>query len=807
MNWFNNLKIRQKLFFAFGVLISMMIILTVYSASHLVAIGNTFSSLTTFTSKRHTDLNNALETLELLRINNISTAYLINDDEISQSLFVLTNSGYVDMCELYLRYLHNYREDTINDTSLTGDVLDARLNLVKEIENLFNEEFETCFYLIQNGVNRKDKSLVGEGLRESYAVSTEMTGMLNNLRELVIAHIEESTEKISSYSTKIIYTQSFVAAGIIIISIITSLFMAQIIEMPIYNLKTAATEITGGNLNYPVRSGNKDELGILANCIGDMIDSLEKANNAKSSFLANMSHEMRTPLNVIVGLTSLQLEDENLPNEVEENLKKINSAGELLLGIVNDVLDISKIEAGKLTLIQVDYNTASLLNDIVTLNMIRIEGKPINFQIEISEDLPSALYGDELRVKQIFNNLLSNAFKYTKEGTVTFSVECERAENKDIWISGTIKDTGIGIRPENIKKLFSEYNQFDTKANRKIEGTGLGLSITKRLLDMMEGEITVESEYGKGSSFQVRFKQMSADDKPLGRDIVENLRSLRYMEYKKHASATLVREDLSGSRVLVVDDYQTNLDVATGMLLKYKMKVDCVTSGVEAIDLIKRGEPVFDAVFMDHMMPEMDGIEATQLIRGLDTEYAKNVPIIALTANAIVGNDKMFLDKGFSAFLPKPINILQLDLIIKKWIRKKIPGERQVHGLKASEPEITDSKIPGVDMDAALDLYGGEMDLYMFALNSFLRNTPGSIEKLRIVSMESLPEYAITVHSLKSTSAAIGAQDVSERAKKLEAAAKGGDLPGVAAENDELLNRTEILMHDIKTWLSENQPG
>ena len=258
--------------------------------------------------------------------------------------------------------------------------------------------------------------------------------------------------------------------------------------------------------------------------IAALKEDAEKNSRYKSTFLANMSHEMRTPLNVVVGLTDLRMEDGNLPGEVQEDIKKINAAGELLLGIVNDVLDISKIEAGKLDLIPINYNTASLFNDIITLNMIRLESKPIEFIVEINENFPEELYGDELRVKQIFNNLLSNAFKYTNEGTVKLEVKSEKAEDKNTFlpshfylITFSVSDTGIGIREEDIKKLFSEYNQVDTKANREIEGTGLGLAITKRLVNMMDGDITVESEYGAGTSFHVSIRQGLVGDKVLGK--------------------------------------------------------------------------------------------------------------------------------------------------------------------------------------------------------------------------------------------------------------------------------------------------
>jgi PAS domain S-box-containing protein len=396
----------------------------------------------------------------------------------------------------------------------------------------------------------------------------------------------------------------------------------------------------------------------------------ENASEAKSRFIANMNHEMRTPMNVIVGLTDLMLEETDIPENIKETLDKINTAGNTLMGLINDVLDISKVEAGKFELIPVQYEVASLLNDVITLNIIRAEEKPIIFKLDINEDLPSSLFGDDMRIKQILNNLLSNAFKYTKEGTVTLGVSCRR-ENDNVWLSFYIQDTGIGIRAEDIAKLFTDYNQVDTSANREIEGTGLGLSITKKFVELMDGEISVESEYGKGSIFRARIRQGFVTDQLLGRETVENLRSFHYADTKKRGHEKLVRLDLSYARVLVVDDLSTNLDVAAGMLRKYKMHVDCVTNGKDAINLISASAPVYNAVFMDHMMPGMDGIQATQAIRKLGTEYAKNIPVIALTANAVAGNEQMFLKNGFNAFLPKPFNVMSLDSIIQRWIRDK----------------------------------------------------------------------------------------------------------------------------------------
>jgi signal transduction histidine kinase/AmiR/NasT family two-component response regulator/HPt (histidine-containing phosphotransfer) domain-containing protein len=566
---------------------------------------------------------------------------------------------------------------------------------------------------------------------------------------------------------------------------------------------------------------------------------LESANKAKSGFLANMSHELRTPLNVIVGLTDLRMEDEDLPGGISEDIKKINSAGAILLGIVNDVLDISKIEAGKLTLIPAEYCMASLLNDIITLNMIRIENKPIEFRIDIISELPYKLFGDELRIKQVFNNLLSNAFKYTKEGNVTLCVRSKRESEKDVRMEITVSDTGIGIRPEDIQKLFSDYNQVDTQANRKIEGTGLGLSITKKMVELMGGEISVESEYGKGTAFHVHIRQGFVDEGTLGAEVTENLRHFCYSDNKQHASTKLSRIDLSYARVLVVDDFKTNLDVAAGMMRKYKMKVDCVSSGQAAISLVERKEPVYSAIFMDHMMPGMDGVETTRIIREeIGTEYAKTMPIIVLTANAIAGNEEMFLAKGFQAFLSKPIDIMRLDKVIRQWVRDPNRDEslaglqsplsggpagdsedvgngakpfRMVNPLPGlcedSEDEIDNGerglagwRIEGLDITAALQSFGDEKIVW-HVLRTFAEDTPALLEQLRSVTPETLQDYRIIVHGIKGSCYGIYAKPLGEQANKLEDAARAGQYSFVETHNHAFIQGVEMLLDKLRQLL------
>ena len=529
---------------------------------------------------------------------------------------------------------------------------------------------------------------------------------------------------------------------------------------------------------------------------------LESANNAKSDFLARMSHEMRTPLNAVIGLSGLTLDMDGLEKEAKTNLEKVYNAGSTLLNIVNDILDISKIEAGKFELIPNEYDIPSLVNDTITQNILRIGEKPIEFRLDISESMPSRLYGDDLRIKQIINNLLSNAFKYTEKGIVEIGIRSERENKSDtVWVTVWVKDTGRGIHPGDIDKLFANYSQVDIRANHKIEGTGLGLAITQKMLEAMDGTITVDSKYGEGSTFTVKFKQKFITDSTIGAATVNNLKGFRYTDRMRGKDSQIVYSNIPHARVLVVDDIVTNLDVAKGLMKPYHMQIDCVTGGQEAIDAIRYEKVKYDAIFMDHMMPGIDGIEAMQRIREIGTDYAKNVPIIALTANAITGNEEMYLFKGFQAFLSKPISIKQLDTIIKRWIRDKTFDADSIHdpaGLSGL-PEL-----PGVDTKIGSELYSGMLGVYLPVLRSYADNMPAVINNLQNVTKESLSDYAISIHGLKGASAGIGAEGIRKRASELEMMANAGDLQGVIGLNDEFLFDVESIIDSIAIWFKEH---
>jgi signal transduction histidine kinase/HPt (histidine-containing phosphotransfer) domain-containing protein/ActR/RegA family two-component response regulator len=557
----------------------------------------------------------------------------------------------------------------------------------------------------------------------------------------------------------------------------------------------------------------------------DMTKSLIQAREealagtrAKSEFLARMSHEIRTPLNAVLGLSEVELE-KNYPEGTMANIEKIYDSGSLLLEIVNDILDISKIQSGNFEITPGDYEFSGLISDTVRLNITRIGSKPIDFKLELDETIPAKLNGDELRIRQILNNLLSNAFKYTEKGVVSLRVVWERREDK-AWLNFTVQDSGRGIRKENLEKLFVEYTQFDIAANRRIEGTGLGLPITRGLVETMGGTIAVESEYGVGSVFRVSLPQGIAGITPLGRETAENLTAFHFVEDRNQVRGDkIIRTAMPYGRVLVVDDVPTNLDVLKGLLMPYRLKVDTVLSGPEAVDAVRRENPRYDLIFMDHMMPGMDGIEAVRIIRNeLAGEYAQKVPVIVLTANAVTGNREMFLENGFDDFISKPIDIKRLDMALNQWIRDKHEKAPPREGAPKGMPEngeidggefdaggkwLLEHPVEGIDFPAALARYGNSGAVYLPILKSFMAHIPQLLEQMESSRESSLRNYAIEVHGLKGACATVGA-GAAALAEELEAASRDGDAEFVRAHHEvlvrEALGLTARLGELLKEW-------
>jgi signal transduction histidine kinase/CheY-like chemotaxis protein len=504
------------------------------------------------------------------------------------------------------------------------------------------------------------------------------------------------------------------------------------------------------------------------------------ANDAKSKFLATMSHEIRTPMNAIIGISEIEIHRNDSSEETRNALVRIYNSGYMLLGIINDILDLSKIETGKFEIVPVKYDTVSLINDTVQLNMMRIGNKPIEFVLKISEDMPAELFGDELRIKQVLNNLLSNAFKYTKKGQVTLEMYMEGQ-----FLVAKVSDTGLGMTKDQVARLFDEYSRFNMEANRTVEGTGLGMNITKNLVEMMQGSIEVESEPNVGSTFTVRFMQELTGSNAIGKELAENLQKFQLSKEMQMKSAQFVREFMPYGSVLIVDDAETNLFVAKGLMMPYGIKIETVASGFEAIEKINSGKS-YDIVFMDHMMPEMDGIETTRRIRAAGYEK----PVIALTANAVAGQADLFLKSGFDDFISKPIDIRQLNMILKKWIRDKAP------------PEVVEAaKQQGVMESSAATEHVTATLLSVFANDA--KKTLAAMEKIfkgiGTATEKNLRLFTTNVHAIKSALANIGELEISKMAASLEKAGKERDITTIRKETQGFMDALRDIVAKIKT--------
>lgn len=636
---------------------------------------------------------------------------------------------------------------------------------------------------------------------------------------------------------------------------------------------------------------------------------IKKAAQMKSDFLANMSHEIRTPMNAVIGLADLALREEMSP-AARDFIHQVKASGKNLLVIINDILDFSKIESGKMDIVETEYMPLSLVNDLTCIINSRIGPKNIEFTMDIPPDLPKNLYGDNVRIHQVLLNLLTNAAKFTNQGEIHLKMEIERFGDNMLNMRVSISDTGIGIKQNDLQKLFTSFQQLDSKRNRNIEGTGLGLVITQQLLRLMHGKISVESEYNKGSTFTIEIPQRIIDDIPaipklnrstssailisnpyvekqLVKDLewigstcinllenssLDDLQADFFFVDKPFFSHTVQKflldnpsihcivlsnydnievvdipnvkviskpayslsvynamgitdiafdsadSDNAGgftfvapdAHILVVDDNAVNLTVAKGLLEPLHMHIDVAASAAEAIEAIHKVQ--YDLIFMDHMMPEVDGIEATHIIRRLVPSY-NDIPIIALTANAIGGAKKMFIKEGMNDFCAKPIELKDILSKLKKWLPKEkiLPATDISGGSVQDIPEIgaaekTEKKISNItelDVGPAIKRLGGEK-LYRVVLKEYycaINKKSQVIEAHKDAGR--WREYTIEVHSLKSTSRQIGADLLSGLAANLERAGNDGNIDFIIGHTDELLDEYRRLRDILKPYFPE----
>ncbi|MCM1102089.1 MAG: PocR ligand-binding domain-containing protein [Clostridium sp.] len=615
---------------------------------------------------------------------------------------------------------------------------------------------------------------------------------------------------------------------------------------------------------------------------------LEKSGHMKSDFLANMSHEIRTPMNAVIGMAEMALREEMTP-AARSYINQIKTAGKALLTIINDILDFSKIESGKMDIVEAEYEPMSIICDVANIIMTRLKGKDVELVLDVNPNLPNRMVGDSIRIKQVLLNIANNAAKFTSAGSVTVRIDYENTAPDRIELYFTVEDTGIGIKEEDLDRLFQSFQQLDSKRNRNIEGTGLGLAISKQLLTLMGGDISVESEYEKGSKFRFHLPQEITDATPcvsvkdsksvLAAGLIANpyLKEGLYADFDKlgvehkvltsvkdletlpegrrififiehpmflpeveafvwsnpqvtailltefydHVSYTVPNllvmkkplfsmniamvfngeelhtgesEETSefdfiapDARILIVDDNAVNLTVAEGLLEPLKMQIDAATGGKEAIDMIAGAH--YDIIFMDHMMPELDGVETTHIIRRFHPEY-NDVPIIALTANAVEGTKEMFCREGMNDFVAKPIEIRMLVSKVKQWLPvEKITKVHNMPGEASGIHKKTDIKVGDLDTAFALKVLGGE-SLFWTVLKVYYNSIEKKAKLIKSMEeQEDWPGYTIEVHALKSASKQIGAMELSEKAAALERAGNARDSATIHRCTDEMLQQ------------------
>jgi signal transduction histidine kinase/CheY-like chemotaxis protein len=518
----------------------------------------------------------------------------------------------------------------------------------------------------------------------------------------------------------------------------------------------------------------------------------EEANKAKSEFLSNMSHEIRTPINAILGLDEMILRETS-----DEQTKKyaidIEHAGKSLLNIVNDILDFSKIEAGKMEIIPTNYHLNSLVNDLVNMISKRAKDKNLALNIDVDKTIPNLLFGDDVRLKQCILNLLTNAVKYTEKGSVTLKVKGEKSGSEHINLTISIIDTGIGLKEEDLPKLFTAFQRIEESRNRTIEGTGLGLNIVQNLLGLMDTKLEVKSVYGEGSTFFFTVKQRVVDWTEVGdfNDLYKKS-LLEIAKYKEGFHAP-------NAKILIVDDTELNLTVAKGLLKQTKIQIDTAKSGQETLELVTKKR--YDIIFLDHRMPQMDGIETFHAMKALATNLNHETPCIALTANAIAGAKEMYLEEGFTDYLSKPIESKKLEALIVKYLPESLVEKASGEGESEKQEDLTENQkvkelfdgVTGINLADALK-YTGSAEILFQTMREFacaIDQKAADIE--RFANEKDWRNFTVLVHALKSSARLIGAKKLSEDAAYLE---KCGDRE----DEEEITSKTPALLRDYNAY-------
>lgn len=514
----------------------------------------------------------------------------------------------------------------------------------------------------------------------------------------------------------------------------------------------------------------------------------EQDSKAKNEYLANMAHDIRTPINTVLGMNEMILR-ENTNVEVNEYANNIKRASNILVELVNDILDISKIESGNMELLEDSYEVGELLNDVITVIKDKCKKKNLQFVVNVDKSIPSQLYGDENKIKQVLLNLLTNAVKYTQSGTVTFEIKVMNrngSDNVELYVS--VEDTGSGIQQENLKSIFSSFKRIDEIRNTKIEGTGLGLNIVYHLLKLMKSKIEVQSEYGIGSKFYFLLDQKIVNNRPIG-DYLDSFNS--QISKKNNYKVGFIAPE---ARILVVDDNEMNLLVASKLLKDTQMKIDIVSSGFGC--LAKINEKKYNLILMDIKMPELDGVETLRRIRG-GNSINVDTPVIALTADVVAGVKEKYLNEGFIDYIAKPIDAKKFESKVGSYIPKRLC--RVVKG--NSDKIVNNNNL--INMAKGLEFCSNDREMYDEILSTYLQNGLENMKKIMLAyGNEDWTNYSIYIHSLKSTSLTIGAEKLSSLAKQLEEAANKGDIQFIAYNNDITLDMYKSVLLEIERYIS-----
>lgn len=519
-------------------------------------------------------------------------------------------------------------------------------------------------------------------------------------------------------------------------------------------------------------------------------EEADAANKAKSNFLAKMSHEMRTPMNSIIGMNELIIR-ESQEDEVKKYAQNIETSGSTLLTIINDLLDLSKIESNKLEIVESEYQLSSVINELVNTIENRAKDKGIDFEINVAEDIPYLLYGDEVRIKQIIMNLLTNAVKYTNKGKVKFSLSWDRLSDTQMKLFISVEDTGIGIKPEDKERLFTAFERIEEKRNHNIEGTGLGLTIVMHMLEIIGSELEVESVYGEGSRFSFSVNQRIVDEKPMGKF------EKRYDNGKKQYQVSF---QAPTSRILIVDDNEVNLQVIKNLLKETLLCVDTAQSGMECLNKIQL--EAYDMILMDHMMPELDGIETFHRMREME-HRCNGIPVIALTANAISGAKESYLAEGFNDYLSKPIDSKKLERMIQRYL----PTDKVITNVVEERVERGEfGSFKEIDATLGLKFMNGDVSDYEGILKIFYECGKEKQTQLEhCYQIKDIKNYTIEIHALKSVSLSIGASNLSNIAKKLEQEGKNDNWNYIVRYHNDMTELYKEVLSEIGTVLEKSQ--